>query len=300
MPNEAEAFSQLYAVIKKVRQECPWDKEQTPSTLRGDLIEEVYECIEAIDGGDSEHIKEELGDSMLLLAMIAYMHEQEGIFSIAQVFSSLQEKLIRRHPHVFGGSQTPQPAQEPSAQTSPDQEPPAQHPPAQALTPEEVLQQWATIKVNEEGRAPKDSLLDDVSRAIPPLDRANRLQKKAATVGFDWPDVSGVFDKLQEEIQETQDALALQQNGADNSSGDLQAGPPSEGLEEELGDLLFSAINLCRFLNVDPSVALHRANGKFAQRFRYVETRMREQEQAMSAEQLPLMEALWEEAKKLD
>jgi tetrapyrrole methylase family protein/MazG family protein len=151
----------------------------------------------------------------------------------------------------------------------------------------EVLENWARIKVVEEGRKPKDSLLDEVSRGLPPLDRAYKLQKKAAKAGFDWPDVEGVFLKLTEELGELREALDQHRAGTGEESA----------VEEELGDLLFSAVNLCRFLKVDPSVALQRTNAKFLRRFTYMEQRMKEGGQALGRQNAALMESYWEEAK---
>jgi tetrapyrrole methylase family protein/MazG family protein len=260
-PPVQEAFSGLYDVVVRLRAPdgCPWDREQSPSSLRGDLIEETYECIEAIDEKDAPHIREELGDLYLLATMIAYMHQEEGTFSVAEVLEGVTEKLIRRHPHVFGETKVKDSA--------------------------EVLENWAKIKVEQEGRKPKDSILDQVSRGLPPLDRAFGLQKKAAKAGFDWPDVKGVTAKIREELEETEAVL-----GAAESS--------AEELEGELGDLLFSAVNLCRYLKVDPSAALQRTNVKFEKRFKYVEKKMKEGGREMTGENLPAMDEYWEEAKK--
>jgi tetrapyrrole methylase family protein/MazG family protein len=269
-----EAFNRLCGIVEKLRSKdggCPWDLEQSPVTLREDLIEETYECIEAIDEKDPAHIQEELGDLFLLVAMISYMHQEEGLFSIPQVLNGISDKLIRRHPHVFG----PNVGENAAAD----------------LTSAEVLQNWARIKVEQEGRKPKDSALDEVSRALPPLERAYKLQKKAAKKGFDWPDVKGVMDKLKEELAEVEEAIPPK--GPDSSHD------KKEKLEEELGDLLFSAVNVSRFFRIDPSTALLRANAKFTRRFSYVEKKMKENGKPMAAENLALMDSFWEEAKKI-
>ena len=252
----SESFKALYDTVAKLRAPdgCPWDREQTPSTLRGDLIEETYECIEAIDENDPGHIAEELGDIFLLATMLSYMHEQENKFSVADVLSKVNEKLIRRHPHVFGDVKVKDSA--------------------------EVLDNWAAIKINQEGRKPKDSILDEVKSGFPPMDRAYSLQKKAAKAGFDWPDMEGVIDKIKEELAE------------------VQAAVDRENIEEELGDLLFSVINLCRFLKVEPSVALRRTNSKFIERFKYVEKKMKEAGHQMIKENLNIMDKFWNEAKE--
>jgi tetrapyrrole methylase family protein/MazG family protein len=277
----ALAFNGLYETVVRLRGEggCPWDREQSPETLRGDLIEETYECIEAIDEKDSGHIREELGDLFLLVTMLSYMHEQEGLFTVADVLEGITAKLIRRHPHVFGEIEVRDSA--------------------------EVLRNWARIKVEEEGRRPKDSALDEVSPALPPLDRAWKLQKKAAKAGFDWPDIGGVLGKLEEEIAEVKEALLqgpeTSPNGAGSGETRAATGPARDAarhIEEELGDLLFSAVNLCRFLKVEPSVALQRTNAKFVRRFKYVEQEMKKAGTEMTRGNLPVMDRYWEEAKE--
>ncbi|MDR1072223.1 MAG: nucleoside triphosphate pyrophosphohydrolase [Treponema sp.] len=261
MKTESEAFKGLYDIVARLRSPdgCPWDREQTPSTLRGDLIEETYECVEAIDEDNPEHVKEELGDIFLLATMIAYMHEQEGLFSVSDALETVSEKLVRRHPHVFGD--------------------------VNVKDSREVLENWAKIKVEQEGRAPKDSALDEVSKALPPLERAYKLQKKAAKRGFDWDAPSGVFAKMQEELGEVRDELGKERIDC-------------SALESELGDALFTVVNLCRFMKVDPSTALHRANGKFASRFAYIEKKMKETSQEMKKENIWAMEGFWQEAKE--
>jgi tetrapyrrole methylase family protein/MazG family protein len=259
MENSGEAFKKLCDVVARLRGPggCPWDIEQTPQSLRGDLIEETYECVEAIDEKDPGHIMEELGDLFLVVTMISYMHEQAGLFSLEDVLRGVTEKLVRRHPHVFGKVKVGSSA--------------------------EVLQNWAKIKVEVEGRKPKESLMDEVSGGLPPLDRAYKLQKKAAKAGFDWSDAHGVIAKIQEELGETLDALRTND---------------SEAIEEELGDLLFSVVNLCRFQGTAPSVALQRANAKFVRRFKHIERRMKECGLAPGSENLAAMESFWQEAKK--
>ena len=267
--NSGETFKRLYDIVGKLRGEggCPWDREQSPQTLRGGLIEETYECIEAIDEGNSAHISEELGDLFLLATMISYMYEQEGSFSVSGVLNDIAEKLIRRHPHVFGELR-----EENNNGT---------------LSSKEVLDNWTRIKVEQEGRAPKNSVLDNVSRALPPLDRAYQLQKKAAKQGFDWPDVNGVLDKIREELAETEAAVHECKKSGNTA------------IEEELGDLIFSVVNLCRFIKIEPSVALQRTNAKFIKRFKYVEKKMKECGKPMAAVNLDLMDTFWNDAKKL-
>jgi len=262
-----DSFKALYDTIVKLRspEGCKWDREQSPSTLRGALVEETYECLEAIDENDPEHIAEELGDLFLLATMISYMHEQEGKFSVSDALLKVNEKLIRRHPHVFGDVKVKDSA--------------------------EILDNWTKIKVEQEGRKPKDSILDDVSSAIPQMDRAYALQKKASKAGFDWQDREGVIKKIKEELDEAR--------VASNAAGENASGAVLNRLEEELGDLLFSVINLCRFLKVDPSVALRRTNSKFVSRFKHVEKMMKETGQEMRGENLEIMDKYWEEAKNI-
>jgi tetrapyrrole methylase family protein / MazG family protein len=261
------AFKSLYDIVVRLRgpDGCPWDREQSPATLRECLIEETYECIEAIDEENPVHIKEELGDLSLLVTMLAYMHEEKGVFSIVDVFQTICEKLIRRHPHVFGETQV--------------------------KDSDEVLVNWANIKVTQEGRKPKDSILDEVSAGLPPLDRAWKLQKKAAKAGFDWPTVEGVVKKINEELGEVMEAAGASTSSADGST------TKNNNVEDELGDLLFSVVNLCRYLKVEPSVALRRTNSKFIERFNHMEKKMKKTGQELKQENLALMDQFWNEAK---
>jgi tetrapyrrole methylase family protein/MazG family protein len=271
MSQPDNAFKSLYDIVVRLRGPggCPWDREQDAVSLRGDLIEETYECIEAIDERNPSHIQEELGDIFLLATMLSYMHEEEGLFSVADVLQTVSEKLIRRHPHVFGETKVKNSA--------------------------EVLNNWAKIKIEQEGRKPKDSILDEVSAGLPPLDRAWKLQKKAAKAGFDWPNVEGVIEKIREELDEVLEAAAA----SSETAASKETVAFKKAIEEELGDLLFSVVNLCRYLKVEPSVALHRTNSKFVNRFKYLEKKMRDSGQDMKRENLDVMDQYWNEAKKL-
>jgi len=266
-------FDSLYNIIVRLRGPggCPWDREQDPVSLRDDLIEETYECIEAIDENNPDHIREELGDIFLLVLFLAYIHEESGIFSAADVLNTACEKLVRRHPHVFGDEKF--------------------------NSSKEVLDNWKKIKVEQEGRKPKDSILDEVSGGLPPLECAFKLQKKASKVGFDWPALEGVKEKIIEELAEVSAA------SDNNSAGNNTAGSNAVGnnaVEEELGDLLFSVINLCRYLKVDPSLALRRTNSKFTGRFKYMEKKMKETGREMNSKNLEIMDQYWNEAKLYD
>jgi tetrapyrrole methylase family protein/MazG family protein len=291
---EGRAYQELYDIVVRLRAPdgCPWDREQTPRSMRGGLVEEAYELVEAIDEGDPAHAMEEAGDLFLNTTMITYMFEQEGRASVKESLRSICEKLVRRHPHVFGDSK--------------------------ADTSEKVLEQWAEIKEKVEGRRPKDSLLDEVSRAMPTLERAYKLQRKAAKVGFDWKDKEAVWAKAREELAEAEEAcgeiLAARGTAGGTVGGEVggeaggEAGDTAGSealakaeshLEEELGDLLFSVVNLARSHHVDPSLALARANEKFLARFRHVEKRMKETGQVMKAGNLAIMDGFWDEAKRL-
>lgn len=260
METTKEAFGRLYGIIQTLRgpEGCPWDREQTPASIRGNLIEEAYECVEAINEGDTAHVQEEIGDVFLLATFLGIMYEGDGSFTVAQSLDTVCDKLVRRHPHVFAD--------------------------ASADNPEQVVKQWNDIKETVEGRRKKDSALDAVSRALPPLERAYKLQKAAAKTGFDWPDHQGAWEKLAEEVQEAREA-------ADSSKLD------HERLEEEIGDLLFSAVNVARKHKVDPALALHRSLEKFSARFRHVEKRMAEHGEAMESASLERMDGFWDEAK---
>lgn len=260
-----QAFSHLYETIRQLRAPggCPWDREQTPQTLRETLIEETSETVEAITEGDTAHVCEELGDVLLNVIMLSYIYEQEEKFTITDVCNTVSEKLIRRHPHVFG---------ETAGYAGPDSG-------EKTDTAEKVLQQWDAIKTNVEGRS-KKSALDGVSRGLSPLARAKKLQKKASKHGFDWPNVSQVWSKVDEELAELREA-ATGENG--------------ECIEEELGDVFFSLVNIARHLNVDPTVALTRTNSKFISRFTHVEQSMKAANLPMDADHRKEMNQFWDE-----
>lgn len=268
-----EAFLRLYEIIVALRgpDGCPWDREQTPESLRGHLLEETYECIESIESGDTHAVVEELGDVLLLVLMIARIYEERGEATVSGIIRELDEKLIRRHPHVFGESD--------------------------AATTGEVLEQWERIKVEQEGKAGRSVGLNDVSRALPSLERAAKLQKKAAQAGFDWPVLQGVLDKIEEETGEIVTVLGAQALSDDRDRLSIRRAGLSVAelhtLEDEVGDLLFSAVNLSRYLGVDPSVALNRANRKFVERFNAMEVAMAAQGLELSAQNLDAMDRIW-------
>jgi nucleoside triphosphate diphosphatase len=259
-------FQRLYSIVARLRAPdgCPWDRKQTPNTMRPFLIEEIYELFEALDDFDDDHAKEELGDVLMLVTMIAYMREQESSFRVVDVVNEVCEKLVRRHPHVFGE--------------------------VRLNTSDEVVRQWDEIKGTVEGRGTSSKpLLDKVPKALPPLERATRLQERASSVGFDWREIGDVEAKVQEELRELDAAI--------EGNIDAKRGSPSAEIEAELGDLLFSLANLARFLGVDPAIALHRTNVKFSRRFAHVEAEMRRRGVPMSQDHLEEMDSIWNEAK---
>jgi len=287
-----EAFSRLYAIVARLRAPdgCPWDREQTAQSIRGNVLEEAYELVEAIDEDDGDHVREESGDLFMLATMVAYISEQNGDFAVTSSLNEVCEKLVRRHPHVF-------------AQSNVD-------------TADGVVAQWNEIKETVEGRRRKDSVLDEVSRALPPLERAYKLQKKAAKAGFDWAHRNQVWEKLEEEIAEVRKAEARTDASSTDASSAGGVAPAAgaaatapgtacgneasmEELESEIGDLLFTVVNLSRHMGIDPGLAMHGAVEKFSRRFRHVEKRMAAEGLAMTQARMAEMDALWDEAKSL-
>ena len=300
----AAAYKRLYETIRTLRAPggCPWDREQTPLTMRRDLIEETFEAVDAVSTGDAAHAKEELGDVILNASMIAYMYEQQNDFSVAEAINELTDKLIRRHPHVFPQSEGMSEVTE------------------KVTTGEEVLNQWDRIKENVEGRKSVKTILDEVPEGFPPLLRAYKMQKKAAKKGFDWQSIESVSAKVYEELEEVREASQALQDAksADDTSGSQAAAgthtasppqsvPPARmsqaeraalHLEEEFGDLLFAVVNYMRHLGVDPETAMDRANRKFYRRFAYVEERMTKAGIPMDGDHLQDEDAFWNDAKK--
>lgn len=287
-----QSFEQFFSVIQKLRAPdgCPWDKEQTPLSIRGNLIEETFEAIEAITDGDILHVKEELGDVMLNVLMMAYMYQQQGAFSVSDVMKDVSEKLIRRHPHVFKES-------EGVSQMK-----------GQISSSAEVLSQWDQIKRNVEGRG-TESILDEVPKGFPPLTKAAKLQKKASKKGFDWQNVQQIEDKLLEELEEVRQAAKILSAEKEKNENQINAfiqgssktiNKAQLNLEAEIGDLLFSVVNLARRYKVDPAVALSRTNEKFCRRFKYVEKKMALSDLSMDSNHLQEMDIFWNEAKDIE
>lgn len=234
---------------------CPWDREQTHESLRAALVEECYETVEAIEKADDANLREELGDLLLHVVMHAHMAGERQAFTFEEVVEGICEKLIRRHPHVFGSGS------------------------AEDTT--EVLRQWEQIKRAEKGD--RASIMDGLPASLPNLLRAQNAQKKAARVGFDWDDAGGVLDKLEEEIAELRQAIG---------KGDMR------NTEEELGDLIFSMVNLSRKLHVDSETALAGSTRKFINRFRQVESAITASGRKIEDSSAEEMNALWDEAKR--
>ena len=260
-------FEKLVGVMARLRAPggCPWDREQTHATLRTYLIEEAYEVLEALDGADDVKFAEELGDLMLQVVFHAQMADEEGRFNIVDVLREIYEKMIRRHPHVFGEKQ--------------------------ARNAAEVLRNWEIIKKAErqaKGAAEQEaaeSVLDGVPRALPALLEGYQLTRKAARIGFDWDNVGGIFEKLQEETEELRQVL------------EKRGGKEMDG---EVGDILFAAVNLARFLKIDPEIALKKSSAKFSRRFREMERMAREQGTALAEVPRGRMEELWDGAKSAE
>ena len=250
--------ARLQVIVARLRAPngCPWDIEQTHSSLRALLIEECHEVIDAIERSDDANLREELGDLLLHVVMHAQMGGERGAFTLEEIAATVCEKMIRRHPHVFGDKS--------------------------AADSEAVLKQWEQIKREEKGASA--GVLDGVATALPALLRGQTLQKKAARVGFDWPDVEPVYEKLAEEIGEIREVV--EKNDA-------------AGIEAEIGDLLFSAVNLARKLGVDAETALAGANKRFTSRFRHIEKTLGAEGRTFQETSLEELDRIWEQAKRV-
>ena len=260
---------QLMARLRHPEHGCPWDLKQSYASIVPYTLEEAYEVADAIERGDFDHLPGELGDLLFQVVYYSQLATEEGRFGFAEVVDGITAKLIRRHPHVFPDG---------DLYAAPD---------AARLEEAAVKQRWEELKAEEraaKAEAPEQlSLLDDVPQALPALSRAAKLQKRAAQVGFDWPEALPVLDKVREELDEVLEAM---------SENDPQA------IAEELGDLLFAVANLARHLKVEPEAALRAANGKFERRFRFIEQALREAGRPIENCSLEELDALWGEAKK--
>lgn len=259
---------QLMAHLRDPVHGCAWDRKQTLASLTRHTLEEVYEVIDAIEQQAPEKIRDELGDLLFQVVFYARIAEEQGSFNLQDVATSIVSKLLRRHPHIF-----PDGTLDSFGQPS-------------ALTAEQVERNWELIKNAEREAAASNrdvSVMDDVARALPALERAAKLQKRAASLGFDWPDASGVLLKLDEESLELKDAI---------SSGDRQQ------QQAELGDLLFTCVNLARHLQLDPDACLNEASKKFENRFRQIEKSAKTENKKLSDCDLDQLELWWQQAKK--
>lgn len=259
MPINADpstSFAQLVEIMARLRAPdgCPWDREQTFDTIKPYLLEETYEVLQAIDDRDWKELADELGDLLLQVVFFSQMAAEAGHFNVNDAIEAINSKLIRRHPHVFGDGD--------------------------AKTSDEVLKKWDEIKATEKVR-PK-GLLAGIPRALPALVEGDKIARKAAGAGFDWPNVDQVFDKLREELGELDEAR--------------KAGS-QEDIEGEIGDLLFVVVNIARFMKVDPEQALRKTNTKFRRRFAHVEDGLGK---PLTDATLEEMEALWQAAKRLE
>src|SRR5512146_546639 len=286
-------FERAVGIMAKLRAPggCPWDREQTFDSIKPYTLEEAYEVVEAIDNRDWEELVGELGDLLLQVLFYSEMAQEEGKFTINDVLDTLSNKLINRHPHVFGD--------------------------VVAETSGQVLRNWEAIKAEEKkkrleqggGKAPKsdapDSVLSGVSSGVPALMEAHKLSSKAAHVGFDWPNIKGLFDKLKEETGELQAEVAKIPPPGPVPVGRGVAGAKARSLPEELthrledevGDLFFVLVNVARYLSVDPESALRKTNRKFKRRFQFVERTLRDQGRKLDESSLDEMEELWQQAK---
>jgi len=260
-PDDGLQLTRLRAIMHRLRAPggCSWDAKQTHESLVSNMIEEAYEAVDAIQRADHEHLKEELGDVLLQVVFHSELAEEGGRFNLDDVARGISEKLVRRHPHVFGETV--------------------------AGDPDAVLKQWDAIKRAEKGEADDQPYLHGVGKGLPALPRAAKLQKKAAKVGFDWPEEAGVLAKIREELEELHDAVE---------------GGDAEAISSELGDLIFSAVNLARFRGFDPEVLMARANSKFEDRFHAMERLLRKQGHTLEAATSAQMEAAWEAAKRAE
>ena len=254
-----ELFESLVEVIAILRGEngCPWDREQTHTSLKSTLLEETYETVEAIDSGEPEKLKEELGDLLLNIMLQAQIASEQQHFDIYDVIDTLTEKLIRRHPHVFGD--------------------------VDVDNADEVVMNWEAIKKQEAGYEDRKSALDGIPIALPSLLRAQKIQKRAARVGFDWDNISDVVDKVDEELVEVKECL----HNAD-----------ADAVEMEIGDLLFAIVNLCRFVDLQAEETLRKSNRKFILRFKRMEDEVAKRGKTLEEQSLEELDEIWETVKK--
>ena len=255
-------LQELIALIKKLRAPdgCPWDRKQKPRDIGKYVLDEAYEVADALETADPQAIKEELGDLLFQILFLAEMEDEFNQFSLADVIVGIKEKMIRRHPHVFGD--------------------------VQVTSVQEVKENWQEIKKRERShQSNEDSLFASIPRSLPALQRAQKITAVASTYGFDWPKTEDVLEKLKEELREFDAAVKKGNNNM---------------IEEELGDIFFTLVNLSRFLSVDAETALSKTTGKFLERFSYVTEQLSAQGIPLTDATLAQMDALWNEAKIKD
>ena len=298
MATTGERFERAVQIMARLRAPggCPWDREQTFDSIKPFTLEEAYEVLEAIDNRDWDELEGELGDLLLQVLFYAEMSQEEGRFSINEVLDRLSNKLVDRHPHVFGD--------------------------VKAETAGDVLRNWEALKAEEKRKRKeqsaslsgspdkkeedKESVLAGVSSGVPALLEAFKLSSRAAHVGFEWPEIGGLFDKLHEETEELRQELKdypvpgprPPQRGVAGASGLHIAEQLRARLEDEVGDLLFVLVNIARYLSLDPESALRKTNRKFRRRFQWMEERMRERGKKLPEATLEEMESLWQESKQ--
>ncbi len=264
LPAHLEAFDRLVRIMDELREKCPWDREQTFESLRKLTIEEAYELADAIVRHDPEDIKGETGDLLLHVVFYAKLASEEGAFTLPEMIHALCDKLVYRHPHVFGE--------------------------VEAATAQQVLENWEELKLKEKKKKKdqKDrSVLSGVPPALPPLTKALRIQEKVSGIGFDWERKEEIWEKLEEEVREVREVLD-------------RPGPEEEkkkALEEEFGDLLFTVVNAARLYGVEPEIALERSNLKFIERFTKMEEELRSQGMTLKGSTLEEKEAAWQKVK---
>jgi MazG family protein len=295
MPTTGERFERAVSIMARLRAPggCPWDREQTFDSIKPYTLEEAYEVLEAIDNRDWHELAGELGDLLLQVLFYSQMAKEQGTFSVDDVLDRLSTKLFDRHPHVFGD--------------------------VKAETSTEVLRNWEALKAEEkkkrleagggkqaQERQNEGSVLAGVSSAMPALLEAQKLSARAAHVGFDWPNMAGLFDKLQEETQELQEHLSEFPNPGPQPHGRGVAGSGRpqvsddlrQRLEDEVGDLLFTLVNIARYLSLDSESALKRTNRKFRRRFQWIEDHLRAVGRVPQQASMEELESLWQQAKK--
>jgi len=261
----SKRFEDLVKLMARLRgpSGCPWDRQQNPRSLRTYLLEETYEVLDAVDRDDPKTLQAELGDLLLQVLFLAQIASEENRFTIEDVLQELYEKLVRRHPHVFGSKR--------------------------ADSAEQVVKNWEALKAAErahQNATETGTLLAGIPRTLPALLEAYQLTRRAAQVGFDWPKLEDLLEKLKEEVGELQQALAARDD--------------RERLEDEVGDLLFVGVNIARYLQIDPEVALRRTNRKFMERFQQIEAELIRQGRTWDEVSLEEMDTLWEKSKEDD